>query len=157
MAGSVNRVTILGNLGRDPEVRTFGNGGKLVNLSIATSETWRDKASGDRKEKTEWHRVTITNEALCRIAEQYLTKGSTVYIEGQIETRKWQDQSGADKFSTEIMVKPFNGVLTLLSGKPGGGSDGGTGQSQGYDQSPPVGQAQREGGGRTDMDDSIPF
>ena len=152
MAGSVNKVIIVGNLGRDPEVRTFGNGGKLVNLSIATSETWRDKASGDRKEKTEWHRVTITNEALCRIAEQYLTKGSTVYIEGQLETRKWQDQSGADKFSTEIMVKPFNGVLTLLGGKPGGGEQrDDIGQSSGGN----YGAGGTPGGG--DMSDSIPF
>jgi single-strand DNA-binding protein len=160
MAGSVNKVIIVGNLGRDPEVRTFGNGGKLVNLSIATSETWRDKASGDRKEKTEWHRVTITNEALCGIAEKFLTKGSTVYIEGQLETRKWQDQSGADKYSTEIMVKPFNGVLTLLGGKPGGGIDGGTGQSQGYENQSSgggYGAGGTPGGRSTDMDDEIPF
>jgi single-strand DNA-binding protein len=155
MAGSVNKCIIIGNLGRDPEVRTFGNGGKLVNLNIATSESWRDKASGERKEKTEWHRVTITNEALAGIAEKYLTKGSTVYIEGQLETRKWQDQSGADKYSTEIMVKPFSGVLTLLGGKPDGQRDGGTGQSQGYDQSPASGGSQ-QGGGRSDMDE-VPF
>jgi single-strand DNA-binding protein len=157
MAGSVNKVIIVGNLGRDPEVRTFGNGGKLVNLSIATSETWRDKASGDRKEKTEWHRVTITNEALCRIAEQYLTKGSTVYIEGQLETRKWQDQSGADKFSTEIMVKPFNGVLTLIGGKLtlSGGKPGGGEQRDDNAQGGGYGAGGTPGGG--DMNDSIPF
>jgi len=117
MSGSVNKVIIIGNLGRDPEVRTFQGGGKVVNLRIATSETWRDKASGERKERTEWHSVAIFNEPLGKIAEQYLHKGSTVYIEGQLETRKWQDQSGADKYTTEIVLRPFNGALTLLGGK----------------------------------------
>ena len=121
MAGSVNKVIIVGNLGRDPEVRSFQNGGKVVNLRIATSETWRDKASGERKERTEWHSVAIFNEALGRIAEQYLKKGSTVYIEGQLETRKWQDQSGADRYSTEIVLRQFRGELTLLGGRDGGG------------------------------------
>ena len=120
MAGSVNKVIIVGNLGRDPEVRSFPNGGKVVNLSIATSETWRDKASGERKERTEWHSVAIFNEPLAKIAEQYLRKGSTVYIEGQLETRKWQDQSGADKYTTEVVLRPFNGALTLLGSKPDG-------------------------------------
>lgn len=117
MAGSVNKVTIIGNLGRDPEVRTFANGGKIVNLRVATSETWKDKATGERKERTEWHSVSITNEGIAKIAEQYLRKGSTVYIEGQLETRKWQDQSGVDKYSTEIVLRPFRGELTLLGGK----------------------------------------
>ena len=117
MAGSVNKVIIIGNLGRDPEVRTFQNGGKVVNLRIATSETWKDKATGEKKERTEWHSVAIFNEPLARIAEQYLTKGSTVYIEGQIETRKWQDQSGQDRYSTEIALRPYSGVLTLLGGR----------------------------------------
>ena len=117
MAGSINKVIIIGNLGRDPEVRSFQNGGRVVNLTVATSESWRDKATGDRKEKTEWHRVVIFNEPLGKIAEQYLRKGSTVYIEGQLETRKWQDQSGAKKYATEIVLRPYHGELTLLSGK----------------------------------------
>lgn len=127
MAG-VNKAIIVGNFGRDPEVKSFPNGGRVVSLNIATSETWKDKATGEKKERTEWHRVSIFNEALGKIAEQYLKKGSTVYIEGQIETRKWQDQSGADKYSTEIVLRPFSGVLTLLGGSgardSGGGSDG---------------------------------
>jgi single-strand DNA-binding protein len=127
MAGSVNKVIIVGNLGRDPEVRTFANGGKVVNLNIATSETWRDKASGEKKEKTEWHRVSILNEALGKIAEQYLRKGSTVYIEGQLETRKWQDQSGVEKYSTEVVLRPYRGEMTLLGGRNEGGSGGGGG------------------------------
>ena len=135
MAG-VNKVIIVGNLGRDPEVRTFANGGKVVNLNIATSESWRDKQSGERKERTEWHRVAILNEALGKIAEQYLRKGSTVYIEGQLETRKWQDQSGAEKYTTEIVLRPFRGELTLLGGRGEGGSGGGQGGGDdrgGYD------------------------
>ena len=151
MAGSVNKVIIIGNLGRDPEVRAFQNGGKVVNLSIATSESWRDKDSGERKERTEWHSVSILSEPLAKIAEQYLRKGSTVYIEGQLETRKWQDQAGADRYSTEIVLRPFNGSLTLLGGKPDGG------EQRGYDQSPPSGQGAPSGGGRNDMDDNIPF
>ncbi len=132
MAGSVNKVIIVGNLGRDPEVRAFPNGGKVVNLNIATSETWRDKASGERKERTEWHRVSILNEPLGKIAEQYLKKGSKVYIEGQLETRKWTDQSGAEKFSTEVVLRPYRGELTLLDGREGGGQGGGS-QGGGYD------------------------
>ena len=148
MAG-VNKCIIVGNLGRDPEVRTFPNGGKVVNLSIATSESWTDKASGDRKERTEWHRVAITNENLAKIAEQYLRKGSTVYIEGQLETRKWTDQSGAEKYTTEIVLRPFRGELTLLGGKSDGQRD--DGQSQG-------GQGYGAGGNaRPDLDDEIPF
>ena len=171
MAGSVNKVIIVGNLGRDPEVRTFQNGGKVVNLNIATSETWRDKASGERKERTEWHRVSILNENLAKIAEQYLKKGSKVYIEGQLETRKWQDQAGVEKFTTEVVLRPFRGELTLLDGREGGsggGSSGGGGymadqsggrdsggrDSGGYDS----GASSGGGGGRGgDMDDEIPF
>ena len=128
MAGSVNKVIIVGNLGRDPEVRSFQNGGKVVNLRIATSETWRDRNSGERKERTEWHSVAIFNENLAKIAEQYLRKGSTVYIEGQLETRKWQDQSGADRYTTEIVLRQYRGELTLLGGR----GDGGGGPS--YDE-----------------------
>lgn len=167
MAGSVNKVIIIGNLGRDPEVRTFGNGGKVVNLNIATSESWRDKATGERKEKTEWHRVSITNEVLGKIAEQYLKKGSTVYIEGQLETRKWQDQAGVEKFTTEIVVRPYRGELTLLGGRNEGGSGGGGGYEDrgGYEggsqggggYSRGGGSSSGGGGGRPDMDDEIPF
>ena len=169
MAG-VNKVIIVGNLGRDPEVRTFSNGGKVVNLNIATSESWRDKQSGERKERTEWHRVAIMNENLAKVAEQYLRKGSTVYIEGQLETRKWTDQSGAEKYTTEIVLRPFRGELTLLGGR----GDGGGGQQDdrgGYDDYQGGGQqgggygggAARGGSGgggaasRPDLDDEIPF
>ena len=127
MAGSVNKVILVGNLGRDPESRSFQNGGKVVNLRIATSETWKDKNSGERKEKTEWHSVAIFNEGLANVAERYLRKGSKVYIEGALQTRKWQDASGADKYSTEIVLQGFNSVLTMLDGAPGGGSGGGGG------------------------------
>ncbi len=179
MAGSVNKVIIVGNLGRDPEVRSFPNGGKVVNLRIATSETWRDKASGERKERTEWHSVAIFNEALAKIAEQYLRKGSTVYIEGQLETRKWQDQSGADRYTTEVVLRQYRGELTLLGGRgEGGGGGGGMDDRGGYDDyqgggAPSGGGSARSGGGgygggsgggkagggggRSDMDDEIPF
>jgi len=156
MAGSVNKVIIIGNLGRDPEVRNFPNGGKVVNLRIATSETWRDKASGERKERTEWHSVAIFNEGLAKIAEQYLRKGSTVYIEGQLETRKWQDQSGADKYSTEIVLRPFNGELTLLGGKPDGADRGQSGSPDQSQQSSGYGAGGSPDSGRG-MDDEIPF
>ena len=126
MAGSVNKVILVGNLGRDPESRSFQNGGKVVNLRIATSESWKDRNSGERKEKTEWHSVAIFNEGLANVAERYLRKGSKVYIEGQLQTRKWQDQSGADKYSTEVVLQGFNSVLTMLDG-PGGGQGGGGG------------------------------
>jgi len=132
MAGSVNKVIIVGNLGRDPEVRSFQNGGKVVNLRIATSETWRDRTSGERKERTEWHSVAIFSEPLAKIAEQYLRKGSKVYIEGALETRKWQDQSGQDRYTTEIVLRPYRGELTLLDGRGEGGSGGGGGYEGGY-------------------------
>jgi single-strand DNA-binding protein len=146
MAG-VNKAIIVGNLGRDPEVKSFPNGGRVVSLNIATSETWKEKATGEKKERTEWHRVSIFNEALGKIAEQYLKKGSTVYLEGQIETRKWQDQSGADKYTTEIVLRPFSGVLTLLGGV-GGSRD--SGQSDGVDRS-------ANGTARYDDGDEVPF
>src|SRR6218665_4156676 len=117
MAGSVNKVILVGNLGNEPEVRNLPSGGKVVNLSVATSESWRDRNSGERKERTEWHRVVIFSEGLAKVAEQYLHKGSKVYIEGQLQTRKWQDQSGADKYSTEVVLQGFNANLTLLDGK----------------------------------------
>jgi single-strand DNA-binding protein len=127
MAGSVNKVILIGNLGRDPESKSLPSGGKLVNLNVATSETWRDKASGERKEKTEWHRVVIFDENLARVAEQFLRKGSKVYLEGQLQTRKWQDQSGADKYSTEVVLQRFNSTLVLLDARGEGGGGGGGG------------------------------
>ncbi|MFN3824258.1 MAG: single-stranded DNA-binding protein [Pseudorhodobacter sp.] len=169
MAGSVNKVILIGNLGRDPEVRSFPNGGKVVNLRIATSENWRDKQSGERKERTEWHSVAIFNEALGKIAEQYLRKGSTVYIEGQLETRKWQDQSGADRYTTEIVLRQFRGELTLLGGRDGGGGGGSPDDRGGYEGGGGGGYGGGGGGrssgsgggapsgGRPDMDDEIPF
>lgn len=143
---SVNKVIIIGNLGRDPEVRTFQNGGKVCNLRIATSETWKDKGSGERKERTEWHSVAIFSEPLARIAEQYLRKGSKVYIEGQLETRKWQDQSGADRYSTEVVLRPYASTLTMLDGTPGGGQQRQQDQSSNH-QAPPA----------RELDDEIPF
>lgn len=143
MAGSVNKVILVGNLGRDPESRSFQNGGKVVNLRIATSESWKDRNSGERREKTEWHSVAIFNENLCRIAEQYLRKGSKVYVEGQLQTRKWQDQQGQDRYTTEIVLQNFNGTLTLLD-KPGE-AGGGRGGSWG-DDDPGFGADQSGGG-----------
>ena len=120
MAGSVNKVILVGNLGKDPEIRRTQDGRPIANLSVATSETWRDKATGERKEKTEWHRVVIFNEGLCKIAEQYLKKGAKVYLEGQLQTRKWTDQSGVEKYSTEVVLQGFNSALTMLDGRSGG-------------------------------------
>jgi single-strand DNA-binding protein len=120
MAGSVNKVILVGNLGKDPEIRRTQDGRPIANLSVATSESWRDKATGERKEKTEWHRVVIFNEGLCKVAEQYLKKGAKVYIEGQLQTRKWTDQSGAEKYSTEVVLQGFNSNLTMLDGRSGG-------------------------------------
>lgn len=160
MAGSVNKVIIIGNLGRDPEVRTFQNGGKVCNLRIATSENWKDKSTGERKERTEWHSVAIFQEGLVRIAEQYLKKGSKVYIEGKLQTRKWQDQSGQDRYSTEIVLQGFDGVLTMLDGRSDGGGGGGASyggdQGGGYDSGPSGGGAPG-GGSSSNMDDEIPF
>ncbi|MBN8292833.1 single-stranded DNA-binding protein [Rhodobacter sp. NTK016B] len=155
MAGSVNKVILVGNLGRDPEVRSFQNGGKVCNLRIATSEAWRDKQSGERRERTEWHSVAIFAEGLVKIAEQYLRKGSKVYIEGQLEARKWQDQQGQDRYTTEIVLRPYRGELTLLDGKRDSGGDGDRGQGGYGDQR---GGEQSGGfGGASDMDDEIPF
>jgi single-strand DNA-binding protein len=163
MAGSLNKVTLIGNLGRDPEVRSTQDGMKIVNLSIATSESWKDRNSGERRERTEWHRVVIFNENLGKVAEQYLRKGSKVYLEGALQTRKWTDQNGQDKYTTEVVLQRYRGELTMLDGRGegggggggyGGGSDGGYGsgqqQSGGYDAPAPV-------GGPNDLDDEIPF
>ncbi|MEO0691570.1 MAG: single-stranded DNA-binding protein [Pseudomonadota bacterium] len=162
MAGSVNKVILVGNLGRDPEVRTFQNGGKVCNLRIATSENWKDKNTGERRERTEWHSVAIFSEPLARTAEQYLRKGSKVYLEGQLETRKWQDQSGQDRYSTEVVLRPYTSTMVMLDGRSGGGggeyggggggyvedqSRGGGGGGGGYSSPAPAG----------DLDDEIPF
>ncbi len=159
MAGSVNKVILVGNLGRDPEVRTFQNGGKVCNLRVATSENWKDKQSGERRERTEWHSVAIFSEPLARTAEQYLRKGSKVYLEGQLETRKWQDQSGQDRYSTEVVLRPYNSTMVMLDGR--GGDQTGSGGG-GYSD-------ERSGGGSRgddfagsralagDIDDEIPF
>ena len=165
MAGSVNKVILIGNLGRDPEVRTFQNGGKVCNLRIATSETWKDRNTGERREKTEWHSVAIFQEGLVRVAEQYLRKGSKVYIEGQLQTRKWQDQSGQDRYSTEVVLQGYGGTLTMLDGRDGpqsGGGDfgGGGGGQMGYDEGPSGGGYGGGGGAPApsrDLDDEIPF
>ena len=155
MSGSVNKVILIGNLGRDPEVRSFQNGGKVVNLRIATSETWRDRNSGERKERTEWHSVAIFNEPLAKIAEQYLRKGSTVYIEGQLETRKWPDQNGQDRYTPEGALRPFTSSLTPLGGRAGGGKpdNGGRDDRGGYDD---YGSGGGSYGGGSDSDE-IPF
>ncbi|QBF31669.1 single-stranded DNA-binding protein [Thalassococcus sp. S3] len=166
MAGSVNKVILIGNLGRDPEVRTFQNGGKVCNLRIATSETWKDRNTGERRERTEWHSVAIFSEPLARVAEQYLRKGSKVYLEGQLETRKWQDQSGQDRYSTEVVLRPYTSTLTMLDGRGeggggmgGGGGGYGGGQGGGYDSGPQDGGygGGSGGGGSRDIDDEIPF
>ncbi|HEX4273618.1 MAG TPA: single-stranded DNA-binding protein [Rhizomicrobium sp.] len=152
MAGSVNKVILVGNLGKDPEVRRTTAGDPIVNLSLATSESWRDKASGERKEKTEWHRVVIFNKNLADVAEKYLRKGSKVYVEGQLQTRKWTDKDGAEKYSTEVVLQNFRGELTMLDGRSGGGEGGGGGfgGSRGASEAPASFQ-------RDEMDDEIPF
>ncbi len=182
MAGSVNKVILIGNLGKDPEIRSMQNGGKVCNLSVATSESWKDKGSGERKERTEWHRVVIFNEGLIGIAERYLKKGSKVYLEGQIETRKWADQSGQEKYSTEVVLRPYRGELTLLDSRDGagggfgarggaaneyGGSEYGGGEYGGAPardagRPAPAGGGGNFGGGfgpgaGADIDDEIPF
>ena len=165
MAGIVNKVILIGNLGADPEIRTFQNGGKIANLRIATSETWKDRNTGERKERTEWHTVVIHSEPLVRVAEQYLKKGSKIYVEGQLETRKWQDQSGADRYSTEVALRPYRSELTMLEGR-GGAGGGGSRDGGGYDDydrggssSGSQGGGSQGGGGssRSDYDDEIPF
>ena len=159
MAGSVNKVILIGNLGRDPEVRTFQNGGRIANLSLATSETWRDKASGERKERTEWHRIVILNDKLVEVAERFLKKGSRVFVQGQFRTRKWQDQSGQDRYTTEIVIGGFGGILTMLDGKPAGSGDSGRSASNEGTTTTHYGAhgGQSAGGFSDDLDDDIPF
>jgi single-strand DNA-binding protein len=173
MAGSLNKVMLIGNLGQDPEVKSFQNGGRIANLRIATSENWKDKNTGERKERTEWHTVVLQSDGLVGVAERYLRKGSKVYIEGQLRTRKWQDQSGNDRYSTEVSVGGIGGVMTMLDGAPGGGGGGGQrggdgyqgGRSQGGSSGGGSGYGQGGGGASSgggsnfgdDLDDDIPF
>ncbi len=177
MAGSLNKVMLIGNLGADPEIRSFQNGGKVANLRIATSETWKDKNTGERQERTEWHTVAIFSEGLVGVVERFLRKGSKVYVEGQLQTRKWQDQSGNDRYSTEVVIRGMNGSLTMLDGASGGGGGGGNRGGGSYDQSGGAsggsgggggwnqgggsssGGASQGGGGSNydDLDDDIPF
>lgn len=178
MAGSVNKVILIGNVGADPEIRRTQDGRPIANLRIATSETWRDRNSGERREKTEWHTVVVFNEGLCKVVEQYVKKGAKLYIEGQLQTRKWQDQTGNDRYSTEIVLQGFNSTLTMLDGRGEGGggarsgggdfggsdygSSGGGNYGGGYEQQPARGGASRgggqpSGGFSNDMDDDIPF
>jgi single-strand DNA-binding protein len=171
MAGSVNKVILVGNLGRDPEVRTTQDGSKIVNLALATSETWNDRASGERKERTEWHRVVIFNDRIAEVAEKYLRKGAKIYVEGSLQTRKWTDQSGQEKYTTEVVIGRFNGQMTMLdrAGEGGGGGGGYSGGGMGGGSGGRSGGGQRAGGGgggggpswdapkRGDLDDEIPF
>jgi single-strand DNA-binding protein len=167
MAGSVNKVILIGNLGADPEIKRTQDGRPIANLRIATSDTWRDKNTGERKEKTEWHRVVIFNEGLCKVAEQYLKKGAKVYVEGQLQTRKWTDQQGVEKYSTEVVLQNFNSTLTMLDGRSGGGSGGNFGGddmggggdfgSSGPSSAPPRRAAAAGARANSDMDDDIPF
>ena len=161
MAGSVNKVILVGNLGADPEIRRTQDGRPIANLSIATSETWRDKNTGERREKTEWHRVVVFNEGLCKVIEQYVKKGSKVYVEGQLQTRKWQDNEGKDRWSTEVVLQGYGGSLTMLDGRgDGAGSSGGYMSDQsggGFDQSPPSGGGFGGGPSSGTIDDEIPF
>ena len=166
---SVNKVILVGNLGKDPESRSFQNGGKVVSFSVATSENWKDRTSGERKEKTEWHNVSIFSEGLARVAEQYLRKGSKVYLEGQLETRKWQDQSGNDRYSTDVVLRQFNSAMVLLDGRSEGGGGGGSRGGGGAEYGDDFGGAGSSAGGTrtqsrpqpaafdTDLDDDVPF
>ena len=170
MAGSVNKVILIGNLGRDPEIRTMQSGGRVCNLALATSENWRDKQTGERRERTEWHRIVVFNDGLVTICERYLKKGSKIYIEGQLETRKWQDQSGQERYTTEVVLRPFRGELTMLDSRSDGGAGGGGGGygggygGGGYEDRG-FGEASGGGGGSSsgstpppsDLDDEIPF
>ena len=162
MAGSVNKVILIGNVGKDPEIRRTQDGRPIANLRIATSESWRDKTTGERKEKTEWHSVVIFNEGLCRVVEQYVKKGSKLYIEGALQTRKWQGQDGQDRYSTEVVLQGFNSTLTMLDGRSGGGGGSfGSDDSGDFGSSSPASSAPRRavaaGARNSDMDDDIPF
>ena len=167
MAGSVNKVILVGNLGRDPEVRSMQDGRSMVNMSVATSDTWRDRQSGERKERTEWHRVVIFNEKLAEVAQKYVRKGSKVYVEGQLSTRKWTDQSGQERYTTEVVIPRFGGALTMLDGRSGSGGEAGAGAGAGAGMDDDMGSAPPAGGGgggrpaarggKAELDDDIPF
>jgi single-strand DNA-binding protein len=172
MSGSVNKVILVGNLGKDPEIKSFQNGGRIANFSIATSERWKDRTTGEQKEKTEWHNISVNSEGLVGVVERFLRKGSKVYIEGKLQTRKWQDQSGNDRYTTEVVLSGLSSVLTMLDGKPGGGGQGGGGyggggQSSGGSSDDGWGSGAGGGGGSgpartnnpfdTDLDDEVPF
>lgn len=172
MAGSVNKVILVGNLGQDPEIRSFQSGDKVANFSIATSENWKDKATGERKERTEWHRVSVTNQGLVKVVENYVKKGSKLYIEGKLETRKWTDSSGQEKYTTEVVLRPYAGELTMLDGRSGGGqggqqgggfNDGGFGGGQDFGGAPMGGGQQQQQQQQSapaqvdDLEDEIPF
>ena len=165
MAGSVNKVILVGNLGRDPEVKSMQDGRSMVNMSVATSDTWRDRQTGERKERTEWHRVVIFNEKLAEVAQKYVRKGSKVYVEGQLSTRKWTDQSGQERYTTEVVIPRFGGALTMLDGRSGGGGEAGAGAGAGAGMDddmgggPPAGGGGRPAarGGKAELDDDIPF
>ena len=160
MAGSVNKVIIVGNLGKDPEIRAFQSGGRVASFSVATSENWKDKATGEKKERTEWHRVSVLNDKLVEVVERYIKKGSKVYIEGQLETRKWTDKDGQEKYSTEVVLRPFRGEITMLDNAPGGGGGRSSGSSVSSDDRGSFGSSSSSSGsigGGSDLDDSIPF
>lgn len=155
MAGSVNKVIIIGNLGNDPDIRTFQNGGRVANLSVATSESWKDKTTGERKEKTQWHRVVVSNEALVGVCEKYLKKGSKVYLEGQLETRKYTDKDGTEKYTTEVVLRPYRGELTMLDSR--GGSGTGAANDYAAPMAEAVGADSFGAAPKSDLDDEIPF
>ena len=166
MAGSVNKVILVGNLGRDPEVRSMQDGRSMVNMSVATSDTWRDRQSGERKERTEWHRVVIFNEKLAEVAQKFVRKGSKIYVEGQLSTRKWTDQSGQERYTTEVVIPRFGGALTMLDGRSGGGGEAGAGAGAGAGMDDDMGGGPPTGGGggrpaarggKAELDDDIPF
>ena len=166
MAGSVNKVILVGNLGRDPEVRSMQDGRSMVNMSVATSDTWRDRQSGERKERTEWHRVVIFNEKLAEVAQKFVRKGSKIYVEGQLSTRKWTDQSGQERYTTEVVIPRFGGALTMLDGRSGGGGEAGAGAGAGAGMDDDMGGGPPAGGGggrpaarggKAELDDDIPF
>jgi single-strand DNA-binding protein len=166
MAGSVNKVILVGNLGRDPEVKSMQDGRSMVNMSVATSDTWRDRQSGERKERTEWHRVVIFNEKLAEVAQKYVRKGSKIYVEGQLSTRKWTDQSGQERYTTEVVIPRFGGALTMLDGRSGGGGEAGAGAGAGAGMDDDMGGGPPAGGGggrpaarggKAELDDDIPF
>jgi single-strand DNA-binding protein len=166
MAGSVNKVILVGNLGRDPEVKSMQDGRSMVNMSVATSDTWRDRQTGERKERTEWHRVVIFNEKLAEVAQKYVRKGSKIYVEGQLSTRKWTDQSGQERYTTEVVIPRFGGALTMLDGRSGGGGEAGAGAGAGAGMDDDMGGGPPAGGGggrpaarggKAELDDDIPF